>query len=70
MLLKLITAELVKANTISWEAAHWWSLSLDEEEEENTNLLWNKCLFELELWGRALLFRLWQEHSYFMSLVI
>lgn len=41
MLLKLITAELVKANTISWEVAHWWSLSLDEEEEEeeNTNLL-------------------------------
>lgn len=39
MLLKLITAKLVKANTISWEVAQWWSLSLDEEEEENTNLL-------------------------------
>lgn len=39
MLYKLITAELAKANTISWEVANWLSLSLDEEEEENTNLL-------------------------------
>lgn len=39
MLFKSITAELVKANTISWEVTGWFSFSLDEEEEENKNLL-------------------------------